>query len=140
MNIPPKWAMMFSVCIPIIGQLIFVYVIYSSYVNLQFIRPETRRTFLKDALLCLFTLGFFSLIIIPLFFREVELGGKRMNVALPNYFLFSIILMFFLSLSGVLLIGISDTIMVLWLLAPITLTYLFISPFEKIRTEYADYM
>ena len=101
MNVPPKWAMMFSVCIPIIGQMIFAYVIYNAYANLQFIRPETRRTLLRDLLLCLLTFGLFSFIIIPLFFREIQLGGKRMNVHLPDYFLYSIVLIFFLVAAGI---------------------------------------
>lgn len=138
MNVPPKWAMMFSVCIPIIGQFIFVYVVYQAYVNLQFIRPETKRTFLKDALLCALTGGTLSLIIIPLFFREVELGGKRMNVIMPNYLLYSIVLLFFLLAATVILL--SNSYIGFWFVASVPLTYLFISPFELIYKEYADYM
>ena len=138
MNVPPKWAMMFSVCIPIIGQLIFVYVIYQAYVNLQFIRPETKRTFLKDALLCALTGGTLSLIIIPLFFREVELGGKRMNVIMPRYFIYSIVLIFFLVAATAILL--SNSYIGFWFVASVPLTYLFISPFERIYREYADYM
>lgn len=138
MNVPPKWAMMFSVCIPIIGQFIFVYVVYQAYVNLQFIRPETKRTFLKDALLCALTGGILTPIIIPLFFREVKLGGKRMNVNMPNYFLYSIGLLFFLAAATVTLI--SDSFIGFWFVASVPMTYLFISPFELIYKEYADYM
>lgn len=140
MSILPKWAMIFSVCIPVIGQFIFIYVIYNAYVNLQFIRPETARTFVKDLLLCLLTGGVISLIIIPLFFREVELGGKRMNVQMPDYFLYSIVTLFFLAISGFALASLSDTLLGFWFLIPIALTYLLISPFEKIQKEYADYM
>ena len=140
MNVPPKWAMMFSVCIPIIGQFIFVYVVYQAYVNLQFIRPETRSTLLRDVLLCLLTFGLMSFIVIPRFFREVDLGGKRLNVVMPNYFRISSALVTFIAITNMLLLSLFETLIGLWILPAVTLTYLFIDPFEKVRTAYADYM
>ena len=144
MNILPKWAMIFSVCIPVIGQLIFFYIVYNSYVNLQFIRPETTRSLVKDLLLVALTGGLFILFLVPLFFREVSLGSKRLNVSLLNYPLISGIVTAFLFFVGIIFLPIQATFMTgwvgLWFIAPILYTYLLITPFEKIHKEYEAYL
>ena len=141
MRVLPKWAMMFSVCVPVIGQLIFLYIIYTSYVNLQFIRPETTRSLVKDFLLVALTGGLFVLFLIPLFFREVSLGAQRMNVQLPNYTFISIAFMFTTLLIPTIFYVFSDWIIILvWFVSPLCYTYLLISPFEKIQKEYEPYL
>ena len=141
MKILPKWAMMFSVCVPVIGQLIFFYVVYTSYANLQFIRPETTRSLAKDILLVMLTFGLFILFLIPLFFREVSLGAQRMNVELPHYTFIAIALMSSTLILPMILYSFSDMVaMSLWFGTPICFTYLFISPFETIQKEYEPYL
>ena len=141
MNILPKWAMMFSVCIPIIGQLIFLYVVYNSYLNLLFIRPETSRTFIKDCLLILLTFGFITFLLIPLFFREVRLGGERMDVVMPNYFVYSVLLLVFF-IFGIISASSFGNLAIwgFWSFFQASLTFLFITPFENVQQEFAPYM
>ena len=141
MKILPKWAMMFSVCVPIIGQLIFLYVVYTAYTNLQFIRPETSRSIVKDFILLSLTGGLFVIFLIPVFFREVSLGAKRMNVDLPNYTLLAgLFLITTVALPMIFYIFSELFFYSIWFVAPLCFTYLFISPFEKIQQEYEPYM
>ena len=140
MKILPKWPMVFSVCIPVIGQFIFLLVLSTSYTNLQFIRPETKRFLIKDILLMLLTGGIISIFLIPFFFREVHQGAKRMKVDVPNYTITSAIFVVsgysmagFGAIDGIFFIGV-------WFLIPVLFTYLLITPFELIHNDYAEYM
>ena len=76
---------MFSVCIPCIGQFVFLYIIISTYSNLQFIRPETHRNLLRDILLCILTCGLYTLVLPYLLLRETEQGAQRMKVTIGNF-------------------------------------------------------
>lgn len=140
MRILPKWAMMFSVCIPIIGQFIFLFILSVSYTNLQFIRPETTRSLVKDLLLILLTGGFISIFLIPVFFREVHQGAKRMNVDVPNYSIVSALFV----VGGYVMAGfgvIEESFFLgIWFLIPVIFSYLLITPFEQIHEDYAEYM
>lgn len=141
MKILPKWAMMFSVCVPVIGQFIFLFVVYTSYANLQFIRPETTRSMVKDILLVTLTGGIFVLFLVPLFFREVSLGAQRLNVDLPHYTFIAIAFMSSTLILPMILYAFSEEFALsIWFVAPLCFTYLFISPFEKIKREYEPYL
>ena len=140
MTSPPKWLLIFFSFVPVIGQILFLYVLLFTYKSLLFIRPETKRSMVRDLLLGILTCGLFYYVLPVLLIQETQIAAKRMNVDIPNFVPISIIIAALNLFSYPLFNGSFWILFFLFFLNQSIHIYLFLTPFELLHAEFKDYL
>lgn len=140
MTSPPKWLLIFFSFFPVIGQILFLYVLFFTYNTLLFIRPETTRSMIRDFIIGILTCGLFYFFVPTLVIQETKIGADRMNVKVPNFVPLSIVLACVNFFSYALFYGSFLLLFFLYFINQAILIYVFLTPFEILHKEFKDYL
>lgn len=78
-------AWMVVMAIPYVNSVAGIVLWFVQYSNVKTLKPDTRRSILKDLLLSIVTVGIFALFLPGLLMSDIQAGARRVGIDAPNY-------------------------------------------------------